>query len=396
MKNKLPFHTAEPGRWILFQALEFVPILAALAITCGGCSGKADASAGAPPPNATNVTLTAEQQQHIHIYRVEPAEFHKTVEVTATVDFDQDQATTVLAPFSGPVSQLLVSLGQHVDTGEPLAKVQSPDFATAIGTYRKTLAAAKAARQLADLDQKLLSHHGVAQKEADQAESDAIGAESDRDAARQQLVALQVDPETIKAIEEGKPVTQTEGIIRAPIGGTVVEKLITPGQLLQSGSTPCFTVADLSRVWVMAHLFAPDLEGISTGDPVEINTGLSTNEISGTVDNISALVDPDTRSVVVRVTADNAEHLLKKNMYVRVKIQARKPSNGLLVPVSAILRDSENLPFVYVAQSDNSFARQPVTLGSRVEDQYEIISGLKPDDQIVTEGGLFVQFQQNQ
>jgi cobalt-zinc-cadmium efflux system membrane fusion protein len=83
-------------------------------------------------------------------------------------------------------------------------------------------------------------------------------------------------------------------------------------------------------------------------------------------------------------------------MYARVKIQARQSSKGMLVPVSAILRDSENLPFVYVAQADNSFARQLVGLGSRVENQYEIISGLKPEDQVVIEGGLFVQFQQNQ
>jgi len=370
--------------------------MAALVIAFGGCSGKPDISAEPTSANATNVTLTAEQQQHIHLYRVEPLEFHKTAEVTGTVDFDQDQATTVLAPFSGPVSHLLVSLGKQVAAAEPLAKVESPDFATAIGTYRKTLAAAKAARQLADLDQKLLQRHGVAQKEADQAESDAVGAESDRDAARQQLVALQVAPEIIKAIEDGKSTGPVEGFIRAPIAGTVVEKLITPGQLLQAGTTPCFTVADLSRVWVMAHLFAPDLAGISTGDPAEINTGLSTNDVSGTVDNISALVDPDTRSVVVRVVADNSAQLLKKNMYVRVKIQARQVSKGLLVPVSAILRDTENLPFVYVVQPDKSFARRPVSLGARAEDQYEILSGLKADDQIVVDGALFMQFQQNQ
>jgi cobalt-zinc-cadmium efflux system membrane fusion protein len=396
MKNKLLFQLPKSDPRTLFPAPGFVLLAAAFALALGGCSGKPDINAETTTANATNATLTAGQQQHIHIYRVAPSEFHKTAEVTGTVDFDQDQATTVLAPFSGPVSQLLVSLGQPVTAAEPLAKVQSPDFATAIGTYRKTLAAAKAARQLADLDQKLLPHHSVPQKEADQAESDAIGAESDRDAARQQLIALQVAPDLIQTIAEGKPLAQAEGIIRAPIAGTVVEKLITPGQLLQSGTTPCFTVADLSRVWVMAHLFASDLAGISTGDLAEISTELSTSNASGTVDNISALVDPDTRSVAVRVVADNPEHLLKKNMYARVKIRARQASTGLLVPVSAILRDSENLPFVYVAQSDKSFARQAVTLGARVEDQYEILSGLKSGDQVVVEGALFVQFQQNQ
>ncbi len=77
-----------------------------------------------------------------------------------------------------------------------------------------------------------------------------------------------------------------------------MEKLITPGQLLQAGTTPCFTVADLSRVWVMAQVFGSDLASVNVGDPAEVKTGIETNNFSGTVDNISALVDPDTRSVL--------------------------------------------------------------------------------------------------
>ncbi len=114
------------------------------------------------------------------------------------------------------------------------------------------------------------------------------------------------------------------------------------------------------------------------------------------MDNISALVDPDTRSVVVRVVVENPGDFLKKQMYVRVLIQARQESTGLLVPVSAILRDDENLPFVYVVQPDGSFARQHVTLGYRSGDQYDIPAGLKAGDQIVVDGGIFVQFMQNQ
>ena len=83
-------------------------------------------------------------------------------------------------------------------------------------------------------------------------------------------------------------------------------------------------------------------------------------------------------------------------MYVRVLIQSRQESTGLLVPVSAILRDDENLPFVYVAQPDGSFARQHVTSGYRTGDQYDITAGLKAGDQIVVDGGIFVQFMQNQ
>ena len=373
--------------------LSFLTLTAAVSFT--GCSAKMDHSTQPPSVTASNVTLTAAQRLNIRIHTVASAKFRKTIDVTGTVDFDQDQSTSVLAPFGGPVKRLLVSLGAPVKAGDALAEVASPDFATAISAYRKGIITARTDRALADLDKNLLSHHGISQREAAQAESDAVNAEADRDAALQTLVALNVDPETIKAIQEGKSVPNVTGLIRAPISGTVVERFITPGELLQAGTTPCFTVADLSRVWVMAHLFGSELASVSVGDPAEI-TGNTTNHFSGTVDNISALVDPDTRSVVVRVVADNPGDVLKKQLFVRVRIQARQENTGLLIPVSAILRDDENLPFVYVAQSDGSFARRHVTLGYRAGDQYEIPSGLNAGDQIVVDGAIFLQFVQNQ
>jgi membrane fusion protein, heavy metal efflux system len=146
----------------------------------------------------------------------------------------------------------------------------------------------------------------------------------------------------------------------------------------------------------MAQLFGPELASISPGDPAEVMTDIGSDHFAGAADNISALVDPDTRSVAVRVVVKNPGDFLKKGMYARVLIQARQESSGLLVPVSAVLRDDENLPFVYVAQPDGSFARQHVTLGYRAGDQYEIGAGLQDGDRIVVEGGIFVQFMQNQ
>jgi membrane fusion protein, heavy metal efflux system len=364
-------------------------------IACIGCSPKADNSQTSSV-TASNVTLTSAQREHIHLYTVELGTFRKAVETTGAVDFDRDQATSVLAPFSGPVSRLLVSLGAQVKEGDPLAVVDSPDFATAISTYRKALATAQTDRRLADLDKDLIEHHGVSQREAAQAETDAINAEADREAARQALIALKVQPQIVKDIQDGRPISRPEGMIRSPIAGTVVERLITPGALLQAGTTPCFTVANLSRVWVMAQLFGPELASISPGDPAEVVTDIGSDHFSGAVDNISALVDPDTRSVAVRVVVKNPGDFLKKGMYARVLIQARQESSGLLAPVSAVLRDDENLPFVYVAQPDGSFARQHVTLGYRAGDQYEIGAGLQHGDKIVAEGGIFLQFMQSQ
>jgi membrane fusion protein, heavy metal efflux system len=368
----------------------------AAVIATSACSPKTGGVAQSAAVTPSNVTLTAAQRENVHLYTVASAKFRNTLVATGTVDFDNDQATSVLAPFSGPVSRLLASLGEHVKQGQPLAVVESPDFATAISAYRKAISTAQTARRLADLDKDLVQHNGVAKREADQAETDAANAEADREAALQSLVSLQVPAQAIKDIQEGRPVSRIDGTIRAPIAGTVVEKLITPGQLLQAGTTPCFTVADLSRVWVMAQIFGADLESVKVGDQAEVVTGIGTTKFSGIVDNISALVDPDTRSVVARVVVKNPGDLLKKQMYVRVLIQAGQENTGLLIPVSAVLRDDVNLPFAYLLQPDGSFARQHVTLGYRAGDQYHIAEGLKAGDQIVVDGAIFVQFMQNQ
>jgi len=369
----------------------------ALAVALPGCSQPGN---GAPQtPSSTvpsNVKLTDAQRQHIHIYAVAPSKFHITTSANGIVDFDNDQATSVIAPFSGTVTKLLVSPGDRVKKGDPLAEVVSSDFAAAIDAYQKGIATANNNRRLADIDKDLVQHNGVSQREALQAETDAVSAEADRDAALQGLLSLGVDPKVVKEIHEGHKITRVEGIIRAPIAGTVAERLITAGQLLQAGTTPCFTIADLSRVWVMTQVFGVDLASVKVGDSAEIDTGSDATRMQGKVDNIATLVDPTTRAVSVRVVVENPHGLLRKQMYVRVLLRSREESDGLLVPTSAILRDDENLPFVYVAQADGSFARARIMLGYRHEDQYQITEGLKPGDQVMTDGGVFVQFMQNQ
>jgi cobalt-zinc-cadmium efflux system membrane fusion protein len=359
------------------------------------CASKEEKK-GEDASRATNLTLPAAQREKIKVETVAISTFRRALETTGTVAFDADQATSVLSPISGPVSRLLVSVGSPVKAGEPLATVASPDFATAIGAYRKADATARNTKRVAELDQKLFENDAISKREMQQAETDAISAESDRDAALLALRALGVEEKDLNEIREGRPVRGAAGTIRSPITGTVVEKLITPGQLLQAGTTPCFTVADLSTVWVMANIFESDLPFVSPGDPAQIRTNVTPEAFPGRVDYIAALVDPNTRAIAVRIVVKNPKRLLKKDLYVRVTLNSSKDSTGLLVPVTAVLRDDENLPFLFVANEDGSFARRPVTIGSQVGDRYEIRTGIRTGERIVVEGGLFMQFAQNQ
>jgi cobalt-zinc-cadmium efflux system membrane fusion protein len=369
--------------------------LSALALGIAGCSSSASdhqASSAA----VANVQLTKAQRRHIQLYTVVPVGYHERVEAPGTVDFDNDHATAVVSPFTGPVTRILVAVGQPVAKGQPLALVQSADYATAIGAYRKAVVASANARRLAIADRDLAAHNGIAAREAAQAQTDAASAEADRQAALQTLISMGVDRGTIARAMAGAPSAGFAGVIRAPVSGTVVEKQITPGQLLQAGSTPAFTVANLSQVWVMAQVSPSDLSKVGNRDAALIDPGNGTGAFHGIVENVSATVDPNTRAVVARIAAPNPGGLLKKQMYVDVSIESGRVSTGLLVPVSAVLRDDENLPFVYVALPQGSFARRQVTLGYRDSQNYDITSGLLSGDRIVSNGALFLQFMQSQ
>ena len=362
-----------------------IAIGAAVVLLLASCRGGNDTSA--QPTSAAE--RNAQALRGVHTETVALSSFQKTIDTTGTVAFNQNRSTPVLSPISGPVSRILVNIGSRVGRGEALAVVSSPDFAAAVSALRKAEATATNARRIANLDEQLFKNDAIARRDFEQAQTDAINAEADRDAAIQQLRSLGVDEKTIADIRANRPVPNLGGIIRAPINGTVVEKLISPGQLLQA-STPCFTVADLSDVWVMANVFEADLPSVHVGDTAEVTTG-SGHALTGRVDYIAALVDPNTRAVSVRLDVPNPGDVLKKDFYVHVQLHARVPSQGILVPVSAVLRDDDNLPFVFVTKPGGRFERRRIDLGTRAGNLQEVRSGLTPGETIVVEGGLFLQ-----
>lgn len=350
----------------------------------------------APAVKPGELVLPPAQRERISITTVQPTRYQPLVYATGTVAFDGDQSTQVLSPISGPVTRILVQPGDAVRRGQALAYVSSPDYAAAVSNYRKAAATARNLQHIADLDVQLYKNDAIARRDMEQAETDAVSATADRDAALEQLRSIGVEDTTIQALQENRPVANVQGAIRAPIAGTVVERLVTPGQLLQAGTTPCFTVADLSRMWIMTNVFESDLSDVRLGDQADVVTNASATVFHGAVDNIAAEVDSATKATAARVVVANPERLLKKDMYVRVTVHSHHDHTGLLVPIAAVLRDEDNNPFVYVQDTNGAFERRSVTLGERLADRYQIAAGLNPGDKVVSEGGLFLQFAQNQ
>ncbi len=368
----------------------------ALIAFAAGCGGKPDAAASAVTEKPSAFKVTDAQRAKLTIVTLAKESFAPNVEVTGTVAFNGDKSTQVMSAVSGPVSRILVNLGANVTAGQALATVASPDFAAAVATYRKAETAVHNAARILKLDEQLFANDALARSDLDQARADNASAEADREAAMLAMQSLGVDSTTINSIRDGTRTTPVQGTIVATIPGTVVEKLITPGQLLTGGTTPAFTIADLSSMWVMASVYAADIPLVTKGASVDIMTDASTKPLHGVVDYVAPIVDPGTKATSVRIVAENPGEQLKRDLFVRVAVHSRQDHTGLLVPADAVLRDDDNLPFVFVANADGAFVRRRVTLGYRVGNRYEIPTGLAVGDKVVGNGALFIQFAESQ
>jgi cobalt-zinc-cadmium efflux system membrane fusion protein len=367
-----------------------------LVTACSKNEPKPSGSDSARAKPQAGFTIPAAQLTRIHIVPVTQTMFRPSVSTTGTVAFNGDHTTQVLSPVSGPVTTIYVTLGTHVSAGTPLAAVSSPDFAAAVANFRKAETAYQHLQRIATLDEELFKTDAIAHRDVEQAEADASAAAADRDAAAEQMRSLGVDRATIAAIQAGKSAGPLQAIIRSPISGIVVEKLVNPGQLLQAGTTPTFTVADVSSMWVTANVFESDLPAVHRGETATITTSPDVPAITGVVDNVAALVDPNTKATGVRIVAPNPRDELKRDMLVRVSITGDTQQSGILISTSAVQRDDQNLPFVFVAVSGGGFDRRQVTLGPRVGDSYQVLTGLTAGERVVTEGALFLQFAEEQ
>lgn len=335
-------------------------------------------------------TVPQEQMVHLQIAPVEKTRLQRVLRLPGSVAYNQFKTTPVFPAIGGPVHEILVAPGETVQAGAPLLTVNSPDYAMARAAYIK----AKDTMQLADKSfhraEDLYAHGAISESELQQAESNRTQAEADLVSSQDALRALGIkDPDAI-AKNAGKTTLQIP--LLAPVGGEVVERLVGPGQLLQNGVTQCFTISDMSQVWVLVNVYQSDLAYVRTGDNVEINTESYPETFHGGISYIAPALDPNTRTVQARIVTDNPGKKLKKDMYVIATVQAGVNPDALTVTDAAVLRDTENQPYVYVHTEANHFARRLVTVGGSNAGRTEITAGLKEGEHLVGDGALFLQF----
>ena len=333
-------------------------------------------------------TIPQDQMSHVQVVTVQASKLTRTLRLTGAVAYNAFSTTPVITQVGGPVAKILVVPGDRVKRGQPLLEVSSPDYSLLLAAYLKARDVFRVANKNYERAQDLFAHHAIADRDLLQAESDRIQAQADLSAAEEGMKILGIPkPEDL----EKSPISAQIPLL-APIGGEVVERLVSPGQVMQAGTTQAFTISDMSTVWVMANIYQGDLAYVKDGDQATITTDSYPDKFSGKISFISPALDPNTRTLQARIVVDNPGGKLKKDMYCVATVTAGTISNAIAVPDSSILRDDENQPFVYVATSSNQFGRRQVDIGQSENGQTQILKGLSPGDKVAANGSLFLQF----
>ncbi|HEY2152020.1 MAG TPA: efflux RND transporter periplasmic adaptor subunit [Vicinamibacterales bacterium] len=367
---------------------------AALALTGCGAGNQASrmtsfSTTESAASRAELFTLPADQLSHVQMYTVAQASLPRILRLSGSVAYDAFRTTPVITQVGGPVSRILVTPGQQVRPGQPMLYVSSPDYSLLRSAYVKARDAFQLADKFYKRAQDLHAHGANAESDVEQAESVRAQAQADLDSSEQAIRILGIaNPETLVTTPVSPEVT-----LLAPTAGEVVERLCSPGQLLQGGATQCFTLSDMSHVWVLVNIYQNDIAFVHVGDEVTISNETYPERVQGKVEYIAPSLDPTTRTLQARIATANPGGRLKKDMYVTALVQAGVIQNAVLVPDGAILRDTNNMPYVYLRTGDRQFARRMVTIGDSDGGRTQVLTGLQTGDTIVGEGSLFLQFQ---
>jgi cobalt-zinc-cadmium efflux system membrane fusion protein len=339
---------------------------------------------------ASLFTVPQDQMAHIQVVAVEKTKLPRVLRLTGNATYNAFKTTPVFSAIGGPVNQILVAPGETVHAGQPLLTVNSPDYSAARSAYIKARDAFFLAEKVYNRAQDLYSHGAIAEADLQQAESGRIQAQADMQSSEDVLRALGLkDPEAVMKLP---PKTTSQIPVIAPVGGDVVERLVGPGQLLLAGATQIFTISDMSTVWVLVNIYQSDMAYVHAGDSVEITTDSYPDVFHGKISYIGSALDPNTRTLQARIVTNNPGKKLKKDMYVVASVQAGAIRDALLVPDAAVLRDTENEPFVYVQSGSNQFARRQVKVGESLGGHTQVTDGLKEGERVVGDGSLFLQF----
>ena len=305
----------------------------------------------------------------------------ETLEIPARIQADPTRVVRVFPPAGGRLIRVTVRPGDSVTRGQVVAVLESADVSQARSDYAKAQAEAdKSARQL-ERSNDMLAHGVISERQLEEAKAQQIEDQSELARAKGHLQVL------------GASVTGSENevAVRSPIAGTVLDIGASSGELSKStdNANPICIIADLSEVWIIGDVFEKDLPDIRVGEPITLTVNAyASRQWDGKISMISDAVDPNTRTVKVRVLSANPKRELKPEMFA--SLQVRRPAtNALIIPSAALLHEGGDTT-VMVKKGDHDYERRLVTVKPVGSTDVVVTSGLQPGEIVVTEGAALL------
>jgi membrane fusion protein, heavy metal efflux system len=317
---------------------------------------------------------------------------------------NEDSSTPIFSPYAGRVTKLLVKPSDVVERGQPLFIVEATDTVQALNDFITALSALNTARSKLNLAQivekrqdDLYAGKAVPLKDWQQAQADLNAAQNDMRAAETAVEAthnrlriLGRSEEQISAFQQTRQIS-ADTPIYSPIGGTVVQRKVGPGQFISTGaSDPVFVIGDLSSVWLTAFVRESEAADVKVGQEMDFAVlALPGRTFEARIDYVSAAIDPTTRRLMVRATIDNKDDLFKPEMFANVTIYTGGDHPSVGVPKQALIYEGEHVR-LWVARDDQSIELRDVETGLTNGDFVEARTNLKAGEKIVTKGSLFI------
>jgi len=287
----------------------------------------------------------------------------------------------VASPFAGRIVKSFVRLGQKVRAGCPIFEISSAAFFESVKEYCQAQEQVRAAYVTLRREKDLVRNKVGAKKEEEDAALDYGVKKKELENAKAALSVYHMSP---RQMSLGRPL-----VVRSPITGEIVKSTIVTGQYLKDDADPVATVANLDEVWMVAHVKEKDINLIRNLSTVGISLiSMPDKEIRGKIYHIGQMMDEDTHSVEVIIECNNKARLMKPGMYGYVKL-SDKAVKKIMIPSSSVLQE-ENSQYVFVKVGSNKYVKREVTTTAAPNNQAVVLSGLNPNDEIITEGAFYL------
>ena len=362
-----------------------IVVLMLLASALYGCGTRTNPEENAAGPwftsdeNGVTVTKGSPLSEKLQLAEVIPQRVDMPLKTTASVGHRSGSVAEIGLPFGGRIIRSFVRLGDPVRRGQALFEVSSSDYMEAVKEYLESRSTADRANANRQREETIHQSGMLSDREWEEVCAEARNAENACELARRSLALFQVDPSSVQV---GEPLR-----VVSPIAGRVVRNdLVIGGYLAEDDEAP-MTVADLSKVWVTAHVKAPQVAGLAAGQNVEVEAGPG-QQVPGRIFYVGELLDERTRTLPVVIECDNAQRLLKPGMFVTAVFD-RLASEVLVIPSSAVFQ-GEGSKFVYVRDAENHFVKAPVHVESLDGGRQRVLAGLDGGETIIAAGGIYL------